>query len=117
MLASYGGFLFLIYFFHQFYEVAAIPTHAHIPQNATVSGVNETALREIEDVEKAWTPSPLHRGTNELLLSCAVTIALAVWSSILVNIQMSPDATVPLPDYPQAKAVNDVECGYGQQKK
>ena len=55
----------------------------------------------MKDVEKPWTPSPGRRGTNDLLLSCAVTIALAVWSSILVNIQMSPDATLPRPKYAQ----------------
>jgi len=107
MLASYSGFLLLIYFLlRQFCGVAAIPTHAH---NATVSSTNETAFQEMEDIEKPWTPSPLRRGTNDLLLSCAVTIALAVWSSILVNIQMSPDATLPRPKYARSKTDIDTE--------
>ena len=107
MLASYAGFLLLIYFLLcHFCGVAAIPTHA---QNATVSSADETALQEMEGIEKPWTPSPLRRGTSDLLLSCAVTIALAVWSSILVNIQMSPDATLPRPKYAQSKADIDTE--------
>ncbi|KAF8423821.1 hypothetical protein EV426DRAFT_110075 [Tirmania nivea] len=116
MLASYSYFLFLIYFLlHHFCAVAAFPTHEHIPRNETVSSANETALQEMEDVEKPWTSSPLRRGTNDLLLSCAVTIGLAVWSSILVNIQMSPDATLPRPNY--ARSQTDIDAEHGHVEK
>ena len=101
MSASHTGFL--IYFFlRHFFGVAAIPTHKHIPHNET-AGANKATLLEMEGIEEPWTPSPSRRGTNDLLLSCAVTIALAVWSSILVNIQMSPDATLPLPKYARSE--------------
>jgi len=97
MLASYSGFL--IYFLlHNFYLAAAIPTHKHIPHNTTIPNGNKTALRELEDIEKPWTRSP-RRGTNDLLLSCAVTIALAVW--------LTPDATLPRPRNAQVQTDTD----------
>ena len=76
MSASYAGYLIYI-LLHHLCGVTAIPTHKHIPHNETASA-NKTTFRETEGIEKPWTPSPPRRGTNDILLSCAATIALAV---------------------------------------
>lgn len=88
MWVLYAGYLYI-------YHVTAIPANAHIALNST--GTGSPGNQTDASVEPTWQDSPTTRGTMNLLLSCGVTIALAVWSSVLVNIQMSPDETLPSP--------------------
>ena len=41
-----------------------------------------------------WRSGPNQRGTFNILFSCTTTIALAIWSGILVNIQMAAGKTI-----------------------
>ena len=71
-------------------------------------------LRQIKDAADSgtsnsthtrWKAGPTGRGTTDLLLSCAATIFLAVWSSVILNVHgassdqsSNRDKDIPTPD-------------------
>ena len=69
-------------------------------QTATLAGTShgagptQTAGPANGTYEQRWKSSPGSRGTSELLISCFATIGLAVWSSVILNIQMTHDNTL-----------------------
>ena len=45
------------------------------------------------ELEPTWKEAPKERETWGLVLSCALTIGLAVWGSLLLNVQMVASET------------------------
>ena len=80
--------------------VVCASTGTGIPQAATLAGTNhgaeptQTAGLANATYEQHWKSSPGSRGTSELLISCFATIGLALWSSVILNIQMTHDHTL-----------------------
>jgi len=63
-------------------------------QTATLgAGPTQTSGPANATFEVGWKPTS-SRGTSELLRSCFVTIVLALWSSVVLNIQMAHGDTL-----------------------
>ena len=69
-------------------------------QTATLAGTShgagptQTAGPANGTYEQRWKSSPGSRGTSDLLISCFAAIGLAVWSSVILNIQMTHNHTL-----------------------
>ena len=46
-----------------------------------------------EEFVRYWKAAPKERGTSTVLQSCFITIGLAVWTTVIVNVQMAPSTT------------------------
>jgi len=68
------------------------PTQTSIPFNTSVP-FNTGVLFNFT-FEHRWKSSPTSRGTAELLRSCFLTIVLAIWSSVILNTQMTHGDTL-----------------------
>ena len=69
------------------------------PMDHRVLSLNSRQIKNAADTgtsnstHTGWKAGPTGRGTTDLLLSCVATIFLAVWSSVILNVQMTADAT------------------------
>lgn len=79
--------------------VSSTPIDSRVNTTSDIDTAHETVVAtatpgpEKQAYEQRWV-SRGQRGTSDLLLSCFATIGLAVWSSIILNIQMTPDAII-----------------------
>ncbi|KAI5803608.1 hypothetical protein DFH27DRAFT_652746 [Peziza echinospora] len=82
---------------------------------AAVIGARAEASQTQQDVPRntsladPWVNEPKSRGTMRILTSCTLTIGLSVWSTMLINIQMSASGTM--------KSVLKRELGNGEEEE
>ena len=55
---------------------------------ASTAGPTQTSGPATSTYEQGWKPSPKTRGTSDILRSCFETIILALWSSVILNVQV-----------------------------
>ena len=69
-------------------------------QTGTLTSTNhgaehpQTAGQADGTFEDRWKACLGKRGTSDLLLSCFATVGLAVWLSVILNVQMTADRTI-----------------------
>jgi hypothetical protein len=79
------------------FAVAALAPHVFAVPLSRPIEILPLAPRDSDDsiaVEKGWVSEPTTRGSIGLLWSCTLTIMLAVWSTLHLNVQMAADATL-----------------------